>query len=109
MRTSGPQPLDLLPLAGRRVGREPAADAADRRGSAGEPLVDDHFQSRPSGGGPVQGVPGDRQGQERVDRARVLLGACPSGLRAVGQELAGSGKLGVGLGGRDRHTVPSQR
>ena len=27
------------------------------------------------GGGPVQGVPGDRQGQERVDRGGVLLGA----------------------------------
>ena len=61
-----------------------------------------------SGGGPVQGVPGDRQGQERADRAGVLLGARASRFPAVGPELAGPGELGVGVGGRDRHAVPPQ-
>ena len=45
--------------------------------------------SRDHGGGPLQGVPGDRQGQERADRAGVLLGArasrLPDGWRGVGR------------------------
>ena len=39
MRTFGPQPLDLLPPTGDRVGGEPAADAADRRAVHEDPVL----------------------------------------------------------------------
>ena len=47
-----------------------------------------------------KGVPGDRQSQERADCAGVLLGSRSSRLRASGEELAGPGKLGAGVGCR---------
>src|SRR3954452_18567032 len=39
MRTSGPQPLDLLPPAGCRVGGGPAADAVDRPAVPRDPVL----------------------------------------------------------------------
>ena len=63
---------------------------------------------RDHGGGPLQGVPSGRQGQKRVDRAGVLLGARAAQLPGDGAELAGSRSLGDGLGGTDRRIVPTQ-
>jgi transposase len=48
------------------------------------------------------------EGQERADRAGVLLGARGSGLPEVGAELAGPGSLGAGLGRTDRPVISPQ-
>src|SRR5436309_7604376 len=62
MRTRWPQPLDLLPPAGRRVGGEPAPDAADRRAISQDPVL-----RQPEDGG----VPGTlrRGGESQADPA----------------------------------------
>src|SRR5512135_1165054 len=61
MRTSGPQPLDLLPPAGDRVGGEPAADAVDRPAVSRDPVLwesEDGGELEPlRGGGQPQAGP----------------------------------------------------
>jgi hypothetical protein len=61
MRTDRPQPLDLLPPAGDRVGGEPAADAPDRRAVPQDPVLwqsaDDGGPRATRGGGQPQAGP----------------------------------------------------
>jgi hypothetical protein len=57
---------------------------------------------------PLQGVPGHRQGQERADRAGVLLGARAAGFPGRGAELARPAGVDAGVGGTHRPVVSPQ-
>src|SRR6516164_5199435 len=58
MRTPGPQPLDLLPPPGDRVGGGPAVDAVDRPAVPRDPVL-----REPEDGGVLEAVRGGSQPQ----------------------------------------------
>ena len=69
MRTSGSQPLELLPPAGHRVGGEPAPDAADRPAVPQDPVL-----RQPADDGVPWSVPGETVNRKRVQRLMALMG-----------------------------------
>ena len=66
MRTPGPQPLDLLPPAGHRVGGGASVDAADRRAVPQDPVLreptDGGRPEPPGGAGQSQAGPAAHEG-----------------------------------------------
>ena len=69
MRTPGPQPLDLLPPAGDRVGGEPAADAVDRPAVPRDPVL-----REPEDGAECWKRSGEVVNRKRVQRLMTLMG-----------------------------------
>src|SRR5262245_47579832 len=74
MRTPGPQSIELLPLAGRRVGGELALDAADRPAVPRDPILREPADDGMSG---AFGGAGQSQAGPAVDGADGPGGAAP--------------------------------